>query len=623
MFRFHRPFLGRLLLGVACAAFAFSTPLTAFAATETEGIESAAEQSSPEGDYLAGRFAAQNRDMAAAAIYLGEALRADPKNAELLDQTFRVTLASGDISRSAQLAERLLRIDKDNRLARMVLAIRAVKSGKYATARTQLVKSLHGPLPDVVAALVTAWTWQGSGNYRRAIKAADSLGGNELAELFRDLHAGLIAEVAGHKRDAEKRLKAAYDKDQTSFIIVDAYARRAARAGDMDTALEAYEGLAKLAPRNARVQAAIAGIKSGRKPEPLVRNAREGVAEVLFGFGQLANRSESAEISLVYLNLALYLQPDNEFALLTLADLYETLEQHDNAIAAYKRISPNSIFAKEIGVRIALNLAEADREDEAEAQLLKMVAADPKNDDALVALGNIQQHKKKYKEAAETFTKAIDLLGTPTRSDWTLYFARGVAYDLAKDWPKAEADLKKSLDLDPTQAVVLNYLGYSWVDRGIDMPKGMDLIRKAVELRPNDGDIVDSLGWAYYQQGHYDEALTELERAIDLKPQSWEINDHLGDVYWKVGRKLDAKFQWLHALTYDVDADKRPLIERKIRDGLESVEAETEQKRNEGGDGGQAAPKPASPAPLKLPENRTEGKPQPNHASVEGPTETR
>jgi tetratricopeptide (TPR) repeat protein len=155
------------------------------------------------------------------------------------------------------------------------------------------------------------------------------------------------------------------------------------------------------------------------------------------------------------------------------------------------------------------------------------------------------------------------------------------------------------------------------------MPKGMDLIRKAVELRPNDGDIVDSLGWAYYQQGHYDEALTELEGAIDLKPLSWEINDHLGDVYWKVGRKLDAKFQWLHALTYDVDPDKRSLIERKIRDGLESVEAESEQKRGPGGDGGEAAPKPASPAPLKLPENRTEGQPQPNHASVEGPTETR
>src|SRR5690606_8423362 len=116
--------------------------------------------------------------------------------------------------------------------------------------------------------------------------------------------------------------------------------------------------------------------------------------------------------------------------------------------------------------------------------------------------------------------------------------------------------------------------GYSWVDRGVNYDQGMEYIKKAVELRPNDGDIVDSLGWAYYRHGKYPEATTELERAVELKPQSWEINDHLGDVYWKTGRKLEAKFQWLHALSLDIEDDKRGPIERKLNEGLEKVEAE-------------------------------------------------
>jgi tetratricopeptide (TPR) repeat protein len=124
----------------------------------------------------------------------------------------------------------------------------------------------------------------------------------------------------------------------------------------------------------------------------------------------------------------------------------------------------------------------------------------------------------------------------------------------------------------------------------------MDLIKKAVELRPNDGDIVDSLGWAYYRLGKYPEATTELERAVELKPQSWEINDHLGDVYWKTNRKLEAKFQWLHALTLEIEPEKRVTIERKINEGLEKIEAEqTAAKQAENATPGTAKPGTATP----------------------------
>ena len=128
-----------------------------------------------------------------------------------------------------------------------------------------------------------------------------------------------------------------------------------------------------------------------------------------------------------------------------------------------------------------------------------------------------------------------------------MFYFRGICYERSKQWPQAEADLKKALQLYPDQPLVLNYLGYSWIDQGVNLDEGMNMIRRAVEQRPDDGYIVNSLGWANFRIGNYDEAVKELERAVELKPDDPTINDHLGDAYWRVGRVLEARFQWSHA----------------------------------------------------------------------------
>src|SRR5690606_33991930 len=143
----------------------------------------------------------------------------------------------------------------------------------------------------------------------------------------------------------------------------------------------------------------------------------------------------------------------------------------------------------------------------------------------------------------------------PQPHQWTLFYFRGIAYERAKQWDKAEADLLQALALFPEQPHVLNYLGYSWVDQGMHLDEAMDMIARAVELRPNDGYIVDSLGWAHYRLGNYEEAVRELERAVELRPEDPVINDHLGDAYWKVGRRLEARFQWAHARDLDPEPD--------------------------------------------------------------------
>lgn len=603
----------RLLVATAMFLALVATGASA-RTTEPVDLARAAASTSPSGNYLAGRVAADSRDMDAAAVYLRAALAGDPKNSELLDRTFRTVLASGNVDQALSLADRVVAADPTNRLVRTALAVRAIKARQFVTARTQLGQSLRSPVPDIVATLVVAWSWQGSGDTKRALETLDALRGNELAELFRDLHGGMIADVAGQSAEAERRYEAAYKRDQSSFVVVDAYARRLARSGRSDEALALYKTLAEGGQRNGRLDRAIAELEAGTRPEPTVRNSRDGAAEALFGFGQLANRGDSAEIGLIYLNLALYLGSDNELALLTLANLYETIGQHEKAITAYRRIPANSAFGDDIAIRTALNLSAAGRDEEARKALDNWIAKRPEDRDALVALGNLLHGKKDYAGAADAFGRAIALTPDPQQNNWTLFFARAVSFHGAKDWPRAERDLVRAHELDPQQAVVLNYLGYSWIDRGEHLERGMTMIREAVGLRPNDGDIIDSLGWAHYRLGNYQEAMTELERAVEIKPQSWEINDHLGDVYWKVGRKLEANFQWLHALQLDIDEEQRPIVERKLAEGLEPVEREAEERR--------AAERRAEAEKPAEPEEPVKRAPADDRAAAPGKTET-
>jgi Flp pilus assembly protein TadD len=161
------------------------------------------------------------------------------------------------------------------------------------------------------------------------------------------------------------------------------------------------------------------------------------------------------------------------------------------------------------------------------------------------------------------------LLGKIDKRHWTYFYARGTCHERLKNWPKAEADLVKAMGLVPDQPLVLNYLGYSWVDQGRNLKQGMALIEKAVALKPDDGYIVDSLGWAHFKQGNYKEAVRYLERAVELKPDDPVLNDHLGDALWRVGREREARFQWDQALSLKPEPEDVEKIKRKLASGLE------------------------------------------------------
>jgi tetratricopeptide (TPR) repeat protein len=534
-----------------------------------------------EGNYLAALIAGSSRDTSAAATFLREALRADPRNQELVERSFIAFLADGAMPDAFRVAERILQRDPTNGLAQMTLAVRAIKNRQFQQARERLRGGGRGRAADITSTLLTAWAFAGAGEQTRAIETLERLRGDGSITTFRDYHAGLVHDVLGNTAEAQRRLKATHDNDPATLRIVDAWGRFQSRRGDFAGARETYERFNRLLPNHPIIRDALDTLnpsKSGTAPRALSRtvsNAQQGAAEALYGLGSAGNREDNeAAIVIIYLRLALYLDPAHELAILTLGDTLERAKQPDDAIAVYDRMPATSPLRSNAEVQIGLGLETLGRKDEAIQHLEAAIKEDPDDLEALSAIGGVYRARKDFARAATYYERAIAAIKTPERHHWSLFYARGITYERTKRWAQAEADFKKALELIPegmgaNRALVLNYLGYSWVDQGINLDEAFGMLRKAVELKPRDGYIIDSLGWAFYRLGRYEDAVRELERAIELRPADPVINDHLGDAYWRVGRKLEARFQWNHARDLNPEPEDLPKILQKIENGLE------------------------------------------------------
>ena len=379
----------------------------------------------------------------------------------------------------------------------------------------------------------------------------------------------MILDLAGQKKDAAKRFERAYKLDPTALRVVQSLwqlpvARRAIGRGAEDLRHVRQGAAASSADRWRRSTE----LKAGEKLPPLVDTPQAGAAEVLYGLGAALGRRGGEDLGLVYLQLALYLAPSHPLALLSLADLYEAMKKPELANKIYERVPLNSPLQRNARnpARVQPRCARSHRRGESELE--KLIAANPGDLEAIMALGNVLRGRKEFAECGDVYTKGVDTLTKTEKANWVIFYFRGICYERSKQWPKAEADLKKALELYPDQAHVLNYLGYSWIDQGINLDDGMRMIKRAVEQRADDGYIVDSLGWAYYRLGNYEEAVKQLERAVELKPEDPTINDHLGDAYWKVGRVLEARFQWSHARDLKPEPEDLVKIEDKLKSGL-------------------------------------------------------
>src|SRR5882724_8218188 len=238
----------------------------------------------------------------------------------------------------------------------------------------------------------------------------DKLTGPEWYPIFKDLHSGMILELANREKDAGVRLERAYKLDDSMLRVADAYARWTSRNKDAAAATAIYEAFDKKLARHPLVLEGIRETKAGKKLPPLVDSAQAGAAEALYGIGATLTRRGGEDLALVYLQLSLYLQPNHPLALLSLADLYESVKKPQMAIKVYERMPASSPLKRNAQIQLATNLDAADRSDEAIKILKDVTAEDPKDIEAIMALGNIERGRKKFGDCVVTYSQGVDAL---------------------------------------------------------------------------------------------------------------------------------------------------------------------------------------------------------------------
>ena len=550
--------LGRTLLLGTCLTIAASVA----------GAKDAPQLKTSSGDYLAGYHADQLGNTADALGFYGQASK-NPElaNPALYKRIYLLALSEGRIPDAIKALKAVEKAGGKVPFANLILSIEAFKTKDYKHAE-KLIKEDTGGLSRHLNPPLMAWVKFAQRDIDGALKALEPLSKQKGMKALFDLYAGLILDADAKAPRARKHFLDLVKGGGLSNRMAKLVGEHFERAKDYAKAREIFDTYAITDVGLIMRDQAKKRMKDGTRPNLDIKSAQDGVAEALLSIAVAYQAQTAGSQALILSNLALYLRPDLARAQMIKADALETSEHYELANAVYAGIAKSSAHRWMAQLRTALNLEKLERDGEA-IRLLKSLARDRKDlPSPLGELGHILRSNERYADAADAYSDALARSGKTNKRHWILYFNRGVAYEASKQWPKAEKDFLKALDLNPDQPDVLNYLGYSWIDQGLHLERALKMIEKAVDLRPRDGYIVDSLGWGLYRLGKYDQAVRKLERAIMLRPSDPVINDHLGDALWKVGRTREATFQWERAKTLGPDEKLLETIEKKLKSGL-------------------------------------------------------
>ncbi|MEL6452212.1 MAG: tetratricopeptide repeat protein [Pseudomonadota bacterium] len=526
------------------------------------------------GAYLAGRQAAMESDFDAAARYYMAALARDPGNPGLMEDAIATQLALGRVDRALPIAKLIEEDGLRSQAAHMAVIADLLAREAYGDFLARDVEELGiGPLVD---GLLVAWAHIGAGDVGTGLADFDRIAEERGLRGFAKYHKAMALAMLGRYAEAETLFDTEAGPLQQTRRGAMARAEVLSQLGRNDDALAALRA-AFGNSTDPELGAMVLALEVG---EVLtfthITSARDGAAEVFYSVAGALRQDAGADYTLIYGRLAQYLRPDHIDALLLNADLLEELEQFDLANAVYKQVPDDhpAFHAAELGRAAALRASgKADAAIEVLEQLAKRFGDLP-----LVhsTLGDVFRQQDRFEDAAAAYDRAIALTPEGERGAWFLHYARAISFERMKEWPRAEADFRRALELNPGQPQVLNYLGYSLVEKQIQLDEALEMIEEAAAASPGSGYIIDSLGWVLYRLGRYDEAVGHMERAVELMPVDPVVNDHLGDVYWAVGREREARFQWMRALSFvdpdEVNGEADPdRMRRKLEVGLDAV----------------------------------------------------
>ena len=542
----------------------------------TLGASAAAQQAS--GPYIAARQAALAHDYQPAADYFARALAQSPRDSVLVSQTMTAFLASGDVKKAHALARMLVTGEGSYPLAEVLVLSEHFKRNDYQAALDHLEATTV--VGRAIDELLEGWALVGLGQMAEALRRFDAVipveGMRSFALYQKGLALTLVGDFEGAAASFSGQGQAAPALNYRGSLVWAQILVQLDRSDDALAFLRDFHG----SGADHAVNSLMAQIEAGALVEfDLLRNASEGAGEVLHLLAQALQNGEGQDGLLLYTRLASHMAPRNMQAVLLSAQLLEQLGNPQLAIETYAQVprSHPAYVEAELGRAQALQLIG---EGTTAIEVLTQLAGSFESlRDIHMTLGDFLRQDEQFARAVRSYDRAIELIDQPARGQWYLHYVRGTAHDRLGDWAAAMRDFNRALELSPNQFQVLNYVGYTLVDRGEQLDEALDMIQRAVAAQPDAGYIIDSLGWAQYRLGYYNEAVVHMERAVELMATDPIVNDHLGDVYWAVGRKTEARFQWRRALSFATDysgpeAVDPKRIQRKLEVGLATVLAE-------------------------------------------------
>ncbi len=451
------------------------------------------------GAFLAARTADVDHDYDTAIPLYRKALAFDPANLEIRERLMISLLLNGDFDQGLAEANALKDDTAVERITKIVRGLDSLRDKKFDAAKKVLAYDGPNDLDRLTHQLLSAWADIGAGKGKQAMAGIANLKGPAWYKVFTDYHLGAMALVTGDISTARQHLNTAVTNKEavatapdTFMRAVMALARLEAAAGNKQKALDAISVGDGMVSNYAPLKALRQSIEKGDKPEQQVSNAAEGAAGVLFSIGGALNRQGAEDMVSLYLQISHALDVKSADTLILLGGIAEKLKQPDRAIKFYASVPADSPMRRISELQLGVTLSDTGKVDEAKQHLKSLIDSDPSDIRSYIAYGSVLSDAKDYKAMAETYDKAVSVIGpVPKPGDWTIFFQRGIAYERLKNWEKAEPSFRKALELNPEQPQVLNYLGYSLVDMNKNLDEGLGMIKRAVDARPDDGYIVD------------------------------------------------------------------------------------------------------------------------------------
>jgi len=522
------------------------------------------------GSYLAGRQAAMNNDFEIGARYFVESLKADPLNPYLLENALVSYLGLGDMERAVPLAQMIVDAGISSQMANLTLSVTAAKNGDWDKVISALDDGREiGPLVD---GLTRAWAEVGKGQMSAALEAFDSVIASPGLGAYGLYNKALALADVGDFDGADAIFAGSPENGlrytRRGALVHAEILSQLGRNADAIALLDTVFG--------AQTDATLAHMRKVLATDAqldfdYVNTATDGLSEVYLMLSQALVGDADDGYTLRYSIVATYLNPANADALLMSAELLDNMGQYDLAANTFSKVpaADPAYLSAELGR--SETLRKAGRIDAAIEVLETLSLNYPDMPRVFATAGDTYRENEELDKAKTAYARALTLYDDTDPLKWFIYYARGITNHLLDDWTSAEADFRAALKLKPDQPQVLNYLGYSMVERGINMDEALQMIETAVAAEPQNGAIVDSLGWVLFQQGNYEEAVGHLETAASLMPVDPILNDHLGDGLWAVGRFIEARFQWNRALSFDPTEKDAARIRRKLEIGLDAV----------------------------------------------------